>query len=125
MERSPPPGRRGSEADSGTTTVAVTVHNTSNQPIYAVRVHWMDLNSATQAGEVDRLGTIGPLSEMRTSRVGPDNVLPRRFAPVVFFRDTAAQRWTVTRAGHLASVDPKLEDGAPLIGINAVTVLDC
>ena len=89
--------------------------------MYAVKIHWVDLDSAVQAGEVDMLGTVGPGDHKCASRPVPDGVDPDRFSPIVFFRDAAAQRWTVTRAGHLAAVDPALPDGAPLIGVNAVT----
>jgi hypothetical protein len=110
-------GRHGSDAK----TVTAIVHNTSAQPIYGVKIHWMNLDSATQAGEVDRLGTIRPGGSGQLSRPVPGDIPQERFAPIVFFRDAAAQRWTLTRMGYLAHVDSGLPDAAPVIGTKAVT----
>ena len=96
------------------------VHNTSAQPIYSVKINWMNLDSAVQSGEVDRLVTIAPGGHKSVSRPAPDGLNPYRFSPVVAFRDAAAQRWTITRGGHLAPVDPALPEGAPLVGVTAV-----
>jgi hypothetical protein len=40
--------------------VDLTVHNTGTQPVYDVRVHWVDAGKGSQAGGVDVLGTVPP-----------------------------------------------------------------
>jgi membrane protein implicated in regulation of membrane protease activity len=44
----------------GDGSVATKVYNTSGQPIYDVRVHWLDAGSGVQVGVEDKLWTIGP-----------------------------------------------------------------
>jgi hypothetical protein len=114
----------GTEAVAGrgarTPVLAAAVHNTSGQPVYDVRVHWVDLDSGTQAGAEDELGTIGPGEQRRIDRTVPGTVAPADFTLVAYFRDAAAFRWTLTPAGHLGTIDPDLPPGAPEIAIRAV-----
>ncbi len=100
--------------------VDAEVHNMSTQPIYGVKIHWIDLDSNVQMGDADRIGVVGPGSYKSTSRSVPDGVHPYRLCPILAFRDAAEQRWTRTRAGHLAPIDPALRDGSPLVGVTAV-----
>jgi hypothetical protein len=100
--------------------VDAVVYNTSAQPVYSVKIHWINLDSATQLGDVDRLGTIAPGGHRSASRPAPDGLNPYRFSPVISFRDAAAERWTMTRGGYLAPVDPALPEGAPEVGERAV-----
>ena len=101
--------------------MATKVYNTSGQPIYDVRVHWLDAGSGVQVGVEDKLWTIGPGQERRIDRPVPDNVAPSDFTVVAYFRDSAALRWTLTTAGHLATVEPSLQAGAPLIATTALS----
>lgn len=41
-------------------SVTATVHNSGKQPVYDVRVHWVDASSGVQAGAEDKLATIAP-----------------------------------------------------------------
>jgi hypothetical protein len=100
--------------------VDVEVHNTSTQPIYGAKIHWIDLDSEVQVGDVDRIGVVGPGSYKYTSRSVPNGVHPYRLCPILAFRDASEQRWTRTRAGHLAPIDAALPDGAAVVGVTAV-----
>ena len=102
-------------------TVAATVHNSGGQPIYDVRVHWVDVGAGVQAGCEDLLGTIGPGEQHQSQRGAPGGfVIPDNFVPVAYFRDAAGLRWTLTPAGQLEQADPLLPAGAPLIATGAI-----
>jgi hypothetical protein len=100
--------------------IAAEVHNTSGQPVYDVRVHWVDWGKGSQTGAEDQLGTIGPGLYKGAQRTVPAGTAEHQFIPVAYFRDAAGLRWTVLADGHLAPVDASLQAGAPLIATTAV-----
>lgn len=93
-------------------TVSASVHNTGLQPVYDVRVHWVDAGKGSQAGEADIIGTVPPDSDRPAERVVPDGTASGQFVPVVYFRDAAGLRWTLLADGQLHEVDPALPAGA-------------
>jgi hypothetical protein len=100
---------------------SATVFNTSGQPIYDVRIHWVDAGAGTQNGAEAMLGTVGPGEQGGpTQRAVPVNTTPDDFQPVAYFRDAAGDRWTVLTDGHLAPVGPRLQQGQPLIATTAI-----
>jgi hypothetical protein len=100
--------------------VSARVHNTGLQPVYDVRVHWVDAGQGSQAGEADVIGTVLPGEDLPASRVVPDGTLPGQFVPVAHFRDAAGVRWTLLPDGQLDEVDPALPAGASAIATTAV-----
>jgi hypothetical protein len=96
-------------------SVSVTVHNTSEQPIYDLRVHWIADTPAVQVGAEDLRGTLGPHEEVRAEREIPEGVAPEHFTAVACFRDAAGARWTLGPLGDLDPVPVGLVAGAPLI----------
>jgi hypothetical protein len=62
--------------------VAVTVHNTSKQPVYDLRIHWVDWATAVQAGGDDQRGTLGPGGTAESERELPGNVTIGQFHAV-------------------------------------------
>jgi hypothetical protein len=103
--------------------VIADVHNTSGQPVYDVRVHWVDAGKESQAGAEDPLGTLGPGDHSSVRRTVPDGTIEGEFMPVAYFRDAAGLRWTVTPGGQLRPVPPELIAGAPVIATNAISQL--
>jgi hypothetical protein len=113
----PPDGVIGASRDP---VVEMKVHNTGSQPVYDVRVHWVDAAKGSQAGGESVLGTIVPGWSDATRRDLPDGTAPEDFIPVVYFRDAALLRWTLLPDGQLDEVDPGLPAGAPAIATTAV-----
>jgi hypothetical protein len=101
-------------------SVTVTVHNSGEQPVYDVRVHWVDASSGVQAGAEDKLGTIAPLNKENSGRTLPAGTTESPPIPVAHFRDAAGVRWTVLDNGELDEVDPTHPAGAPIIATSAV-----
>lgn len=99
--------------------VDLMVHNTGSQPVYDVRVHWVDAGKNSQAGAEDWLGTVPPGATHPARRDLPAGTEPGDFRPVVYFRDAAGLRWTLLADGHLAEVDPAVPAGAPAIATTA------
>lgn len=100
-------------------SVTVTAHNTSEQPVYDLGIHWVDWATTAQAGAADQLGTLGPGDNAESERELPGNVIIGRFHAVAYFRDAAGLRWTLTTDGQLKPVPPSLLAGASLIGTGA------
>jgi hypothetical protein len=100
--------------------VGVAVHNSGRQPIYDVRVHWIDSGGGAQAGAEDVLGTLAPENEREITRDLPAGVDYEHLIPVAYFRDAAGLRWTLLPDGHLDEVDKLLPAGAPMIATKAV-----
>ncbi len=109
------PGGRAARGRS----VAVTVHNTSEQPVYDLRIHWVDWATAVQAGGDDQRGTLGPGGTAESVRELPHNVTVGQFHAVAYFRDAAGLRWILTIDGQLKPVPPDLRAGASLIATGA------
>jgi hypothetical protein len=101
-------------------SVTVTVHNSGKQPVYDVRVHWVDASSGMQAGAEDKLGTISPLNKGSAGRTLPAGTTESPLIPVAHFRDAAGVRWTMLDNGELDEVDPTHPAGAPIIATSAV-----
>lgn len=108
----------GGRAASGP-SVAVTVHNTSEQPVYDLRIHWVDWTTTAQAGGDDQRGTLGPGDAAASKRELPGNVTVGQFHAVAYFRDAAGLRWTLTPDGQLKPVPPGLRAGASSIATGA------
>lgn len=100
--------------------VDLRVHNTGSQPIYDVRVQWVDAAKGSQAGAEDALGTLPPGGTHSARRDLPGGTAPGDFIPVVYFRDAATLRWTLLADGQLGEVDPAVPPGAPVIATTAV-----
>jgi hypothetical protein len=100
--------------------VDLEVHNTGGQPIYDVRVQWVDAAKGSQAGAEDVLGTLPPGDTRAVRRDLPSGTAPGDFTPVVYFRDAALLCWTLLADGQLGEVDPAAPPGAPVIAITAV-----
>jgi hypothetical protein len=101
-------------------SVTVTVHNSGRQPVYDVRVHWVDARSGAQAGIDDKLGTISPLSRADARRSLPAGTAELAPVPAAHFRDATGVRWTMLDNGELEEVDPTYPAGAPVIATSAV-----
>jgi hypothetical protein len=101
-------------------SVVVTVHNTSQQPVYDLRIHWVDAATKVQAGIEDQRGTLGPSDTAESEREIPGNVTVGQFHAVAYFRDAAGLRWTLTTDGQLQRVPSDLRTGAPSIATGAV-----
>src|SRR5689334_17670964 len=89
-------------------SVTAFVHNSSEQPVYDLRVHWVCGHEAVQAGSEDLLGTLGPQSEKQVKRDVPDAMTLEQFGPVAYFRDAAGARWTLLTDGRLEPVPANL-----------------
>lgn len=113
-------GAFGSDVESHPAQLTAAIHNTSEQPIYDVRVHWVDVRDSAQAGTEQIVGTVGPGWQGPSLRDAPGGAYPGRFRAVIYFRDAAGLRWTVMDDGHLAPVDARLSAGAPMIATEAV-----
>jgi len=100
--------------------VDVEVHNTGGQPIYDVRVHWVDAAKGSQAGGEDVLGVLPPGGTHTSRRDLPSGTAAADFIPVVYFRDAALLCWTLLADGQLGEVDPAAPPGAPVIAVTAV-----
>jgi hypothetical protein len=100
--------------------LVVSVHNTSEQPIYDLRIHWVDWAAKVQAGVEDKRDTLGPGNTTEADRELPDNVTVGQFRAIAYFRDAAGLRWTLTADGKLKPVPPDLRPGASLIATGAV-----
>jgi hypothetical protein len=107
---------RGAQASA----VTATVHNTSGQPVYDVRVHWWNANHGAQADHAELLGAIGPGQDRRTDRQVPDGHGAANYIPVAYFRDAAGLGWTVLPDGHLDPVDTGLVAGSSWIATIAL-----
>jgi len=101
-------------------SVSVTVHNSGKQPVYDVRVHWVDASSGVQAGADDKLGTIARLNKEDSGRTLPAGTTESPLLPVAYFRDAAGTRWTMLDNGEFDEVDPAHPAGAPIIATSAV-----
>ncbi len=101
-------------------SVEATVHNTGSQPIYDVRVHWVDARTVSQGGSEDQLGTIPPGQDGTAKRDLPDGTAELHLVAVAYFRDAAGLRWTLMADGQLGEADPAAPPGAPVIAITAV-----
>lgn len=109
----------------GNDPMLATVHNTGQQPVYDVRVHWVQPGKGSQlggsqVGEADVLGTLAPAATGESARAVPEGEPAGHFVPVVYFRDAAGQPWTVMPDGLLEEVKRTVRAGAPEIGTNAV-----
>jgi hypothetical protein len=93
-------------------SIAVTVHNSGKQPVYDVRVHWIDSSFDVQAGAEDKLGTIAPLNKCTARRILPAGSTESPLIPVAYFRDAAGVRWTMLDNGKFDEVDPTHPAGA-------------
>ena len=100
--------------------VDLEVHNTGHQPIYDVRIKWVDAAKGSQAGADDVRGTLPPGDTHTARRDLPSGTAPGDFIPVVYFRDAALLCWTLLADGQLGEVDPAAPPGAPVIAITAV-----
>jgi len=101
-------------------SVTATVHNSGRQPVYDVRLHWVDADSGVQAGAEDVLGTISPLNKVAAKRTLPEGTGELPVIPVAHFRDAAGIRWTLLDDGELDESDPTYPAGAPIIATSAV-----
>jgi hypothetical protein len=101
-------------------SISAVVHNTSHQPVYDVRVHWVDSATGAQSGAENNLGTIPPGDDKRASRQFDDVAATERFTSVVYFRDAMTVPWTVLADGHLDEADPAAPPGAPVIATTAM-----
>jgi hypothetical protein len=101
-------------------SITVTVHNSGKQPVYDVRVHWVEATSGVQAGAEDKLGTIPPLNKDDAGRTLPAGTTESPLIPVAHFRDAAGVTWTMLDNGELDEVDPTHPAGAPIIATSAV-----
>lgn len=99
--------------------VSASVHNTGLQPVYDVRVHWVDAAKGSQAGDADIIGTLPPGGDRQVERVVPDSTVQDQLVPVVFFRDATGLRWTLLADGRLEEYTGPLPAGAPLIATTA------
>jgi hypothetical protein len=102
-------------------SVTVTVHNTSGQPIYDLRIHWVTWDPVRQAGLEGRLGTLGPGEKVGTPRDLPPDASIGQCTTVAYFRDAAGARWTLAPTGQLEPVPADLPAGAPLIATEAAS----
>jgi hypothetical protein len=102
--------------------VAAEVHNTSEQPVYDSRIHWVvkARGGPVQAGAEVTVGTLAPGGYHRNQREVPDGTAADRFIPVAYFRDARGLRCTVLPDGHLAPVAADLVSGEALIATTAV-----
>jgi hypothetical protein len=100
--------------------VEFEIHNTGSQPVYDVRIHWVDAAKGSQAGEASAGTTLTPTSTYSGIQMLPAGTAPSDFIPVVYFRDAAGVGWTLLADGHLYEVDPAIPPGAPVIATAAV-----
>jgi hypothetical protein len=96
-------------------SVTATVHNTSEQPIYDLRIYWIAGIPAVQAGAEDERATLGPHGEVSAERAVPKDVAPEHFTAIAYFRDAAGARWTLASLGDLDPVPAGLAADSPLI----------
>lgn len=101
-------------------SIEVTVHNSGKQPVYDVRVHWVDESSGVQAGAEDKLDTIAPLNKCSARRALPAGSTESPLVPVAYFRDAAGLKWTMLDHGEFDEVDPTHPPGASIIATSAV-----
>lgn len=87
-------------------TVTVTIYNASPQPIYDVRVMWVDARDLTEAGDRDFLRTIRPGEHGVAEKELPPGSPSDAAIPVAYFRDAAGHRWTLLQDGYLDRVEP-------------------
>jgi hypothetical protein len=87
-------------------TVTATIYNASPQPIYDVRVMWMDARDLKEAGDLDFLHTIRPGEHGVAERELPPGGRSDAAIPVAYFRDAAGRRWTLLQDGYLDRVEP-------------------
>jgi hypothetical protein len=100
--------------------VIATVHNTSEQPVYDVRVHFVTGDPVAQAGAEDMLGVLAPRKTAETKRPVPGGTRLANFGAVAYYRDAAGARWTLTPDGGLGPVLPGHPAGSQLIALHAV-----
>lgn len=100
--------------------VDITVHNTSKQPVYDVRVHWASATAKVQAGSDDPAGTLPPGGEYHAQRELPGDMPLEDFTAVASFRDAAGLQWSITPDGRLQSVPEGLAQDAPLVATLAL-----
>lgn len=87
-------------------TVTATVYNASPQPIYDVRVMWMDARNLKEIGDSDFLRTIRPGEHRIAEKELPPGSPSDAAIPVAYFRDVAGRRWTLLQDGYLDRVEP-------------------
>jgi hypothetical protein len=104
----------------GNPSLTATVHNSGRQPVYDVRLHWVDADSEAQAGAEDVLGTISPLNKVNADRTLPQGSGKPPLIPVAHFRDAAGVQWTLLDDGEFDEADPTYSAGAPIIATSAV-----
>jgi hypothetical protein len=73
-------------------SVTAVVHNTSEQPVYDVQVHWLSGDPPVREGGEDLVGTLCPHDEKQVTRDMPGTVALEQVVPVAYFRDAAGAR---------------------------------
>jgi hypothetical protein len=101
-------------------SMTATVHNSGSQPVYDVRIHWVDAATGTQGGEAETLGTLPTKNRLESTRQLADGEDSQSHIPVAYFRDATGLRWTVLPGGELDEVDPLFSPGASGIATTAV-----
>jgi len=87
-------------------TVTATIFNASPQPIYDVRVMWVDARDLKEAGDCDFLHTIRPGEHRVAEKELPPGSPSDTAIPVAYFRDALGRRWTLLQDGYLDRVEP-------------------
>ncbi|HEY5362385.1 MAG TPA: hypothetical protein VIJ82_32660, partial [Streptosporangiaceae bacterium] len=62
---------------------------------------WVAGEPPVQAGAEGLRGTPGPLETKSATRNVPPGVSPDQFCSVIYFRDAAGARWTLTPDGQI------------------------
>lgn len=95
-----------SERTAEPPTVMATIYNASPQPIYDVRIMWVDARDLKEAGDRDFLHTIRPNEHRVVENELPPGRPSDAAIPVAYFRDAAGNRWTLLQDGYLDRVEP-------------------
>ena len=90
----------GDRADS-MRMVAVTVRNTSDQPVYDTELRWQRGSAPYGEPPIEPLGTVLPGNEVAVSRTYPAETNFDVAGGVVTFRDSAGVTWMRRRDGEL------------------------
>lgn len=88
-------------------SVTVEVHNTSNRPIYELRISWQ--LSGVLYGQWERPQPLMPGDEDAWNEPIPTGATREVFSAVTYFRDAARVTWRLQPDGHLDPISPDQE----------------